>query len=155
MKVYQSKNAANIASILFVLSGIISLVIALVYFRPYWHFLFVFSTMFLIAALVLPEILSSFYSIKNGYLLKQMDKKNMNDPWKTYTIDANGKRDYKATIFSIKLSEIIKIEQHKNLFGTPFIAIYYNENNAIDIYLKPKEMEEFINEISEKRDPSV
>jgi energy-coupling factor transporter transmembrane protein EcfT len=154
MKVYQSKNTANIASIVVVLIAILMLLIAIIYFREYWHFVFVFSTSFLLISLVLPEAMSSFYSIKNGYLIKQF-KNTSHNPWKKYNLDANGKRDYNESIFSIKLTEIIKIEKHKNLFGTPFISIYYSENNAIDIYLKSKEMDEFTKEIYEKRDPSV
>jgi hypothetical protein len=149
MKVYQSKNAANAASIALTLSAIIAIVMTLVYFRPYWYFLIIFITPFLLLSLVIPETISSYYSIKNDYLIKQFKNYNHN-PWKTYKLDENGRRDHNETIFSMKLSEIIRIEKRKNLFGDPFIAIYYSENNAIDIYLKPKEMDEFLKEISEK-----
>jgi energy-coupling factor transporter transmembrane protein EcfT len=154
MKVYPSKNAANIASIVVVLIAVLILVIAIIYFREYWHFLFIFSTLFLLFSLVLPEAMSSFYSIEDGFLIKTF-KNHSHNPWKTYKLDSNGIRDYNESIFSIKLTEIIKIEKRKNLFGNTFISVYYSENNAIDIYLKEKEIEAFIKEISEKRDPSV
>jgi hypothetical protein len=150
MKVYQSKNIATATSIVITLIAVIGVVFTLIYFRSYWYFLFLFFTPLFLISLLLPDIMIAYYSVKDGYLIKQMDKKNTNDPWKTYTIDEHGKKDYKATIYKIKLSEIIRIEKRKNLFGNPFIAVYYSNNNAIDIYLKPKEMDEFIGEISAK-----
>jgi type II secretory pathway component PulC len=154
MKVYQSKNAANAASIAFTLSAIIAIVITLVYFRPYWYFLIIFISPVLLLSLIIPETNSSYYSIKDGYLIKQFRNYNHN-PWKTYKLDENGRRDHNETIFSIKLSEIVRIERRKNLLSDQFVAIYYSENDAIDIYLKPKEMDAFLKDISEKRDPSV
>lgn len=93
--------------------------------------------------------MSSFYAIKDGYLIKY-SKNYSHNPWKKALLNANGIRDYNEQIFSMKLTDIIRIEKRKDLFGTPFIAVYYNENNAINIYLKPKEIEEFVKEISVK-----
>ena len=149
MKVYQSNNAANAVSIVFTVIAFIAVVITLAYFRTHWYFLFIFITPLSIISLILSETLSSFYSIKDGYLIKHAKNYNHN-PWKTYKLDANGRRNYDETVFSMKLTDVIRIEKRKDLFGANFIALYYSDNQTIDIYLKANEMDSFINDISEK-----
>jgi hypothetical protein len=154
MKVYQSKNAAHTASIAFTVIVVIAVIITLIYFRSHWYFLFVFITPFFLISLIIPELMSSFYTIKDGYLIKYAKNYNHN-PWKTYKLDTNGRRNYDETVFSMKLTDIIRIEKRKDVFRTPFIALYYSDNQAVDIYLKTGEIEDFIKAISEKQTPSV
>lgn len=150
MKIYASKNSTNIFSIAFALCVLTGVAITVIYFRQYWYFLIALFTPISLLALIISQLLTSFYSIQNGYLIKQFDKRNFNYPLNHYTIDKDGKKNYKATVLSIKLTDIIKIEKRKNIFGYAFVALYYSDNQAIDIYLKPNEMEEFIKEVSEK-----
>jgi hypothetical protein len=150
MKIYASKNSTNIFSIAFALCVLAGVAITVIYFRQYWYFLVALFTPLSLLTLIISQLLTSFYSIQNGYLIKQFDRRNFNYPLNHYTIDSNGKKNYKATVLSIKLIDIIKIEKRKNLFGTPFIALYYSDNQAIDIYLKTGEIDSFIKEISEK-----
>lgn len=150
MKIYASKNSTHIFTIAFAFCVLTGVAITVIYFRQYWYFLIALFTPISLLTLVISQLLTSFYSIQNGYLIKQFDRRNFNYPLNHYTIDKNGKKNYKATVLSIKLTDIIKIEKRKNLFGTPFIALYYSDNQAIDVYLKAGEIESFIKEISEK-----
>jgi hypothetical protein len=78
MKIYESKNMANMASIVLVLSAVIGVVITFLFFQKYWYVLVLFITPLLLISLIMPELMSSLYSIKDGYLIKQMDKKHLN-----------------------------------------------------------------------------
>lgn len=135
MNVYKSKNIGTLFSVAIGIAAIVLIAITLVYFRPYWYFLFAFITPFMLVSLVLPDALTAYYSIENGYLIKQYDKKNYAG---------------KDTAFKWQLKDIIKVEKRKNIFGHSFIALYYSNNQSIDIYLKEAEIDSFIAEISQK-----
>ena len=135
MKVYKSNSVGFSLNVLIAMAAIVLTTLVLLYFRHLWYILVVFITPFMFLPLIFSQTLLSYYFVENGYLVKQYDKKNFAG---------------KDTAFKMKLTEIVKIEKRKNLFGTPFIALYYSDNQAIDIYLKADEINEFIKEVSQK-----
>jgi hypothetical protein len=134
MKIYKS-NSTNTISVI----GIVLIGIALLFLFPIWYVLemLFFLTVFLF--IPLSFYLSSNWVILDGYLMRNYEKD----------------LDEITYGFRIKLTEITKIEKEKNVFGKPVVAIYFGYDDCIEIYLKTGEMDEFLNEISEKRDPSV
>jgi hypothetical protein len=134
MRVYKSNSTNTISAIVIVLIGFAAL-----FLFPLWYVLEMLF--FLIVFLVIPLsfYLSSNWVILDGYLMQNYEKD----------------LDEITYGFRIKLTEITKIEKEKNLFGKPLVSIYFGYDDCIDIYLKTGEMDEFLNEISEKRDPSV
>ena len=135
MKIYKSNSVGLSLNVLIALAAIVLTAIVLLYFRHLWYILVVFITPFMFLPLIFSQTLLSYYFVENGYLTKQYDKKNFVG---------------KDTAFRMKLTEIVRIEKRKNLFGTPFIALYYSDNQAIDIYLKANEINEFVKEVSQR-----
>jgi hypothetical protein len=130
MRIYKSNTINTFFSVVLAIVAITLVVVTLLFFRRYWGGLFIFLFPFTLLSSM--PIFTAYYSIENGYLIKQSDKKNFAG---------------KSTDLRLKLTEIVKIEKCKNIFGKKFVALYYNDSHSIDIYLDAKEIDDFIKEV--------